>query len=108
MLDVCEMFATLNAYYEHRMGKTLGSSGIPGEMLNNEILKAKFDFLIDNNRVPASKAIRQSIDLQKELANDKNLLEDIISRLRKTGDKGGENIKKLYKADSSAIAKIIA
>ena len=108
MLDVCEMFATLNAYYEHRMGKTLDSSGIPGEMLNNEILKAKFDFLIDNNRVPASKAIRQSIDLQKELANDKNLLDDIISRLRKTGDKGGANIKKLYKADSSAIAKIIA
>ena len=108
MLDVCEMFATLSAYYEHRMGKVINSKGNNGEMLNNEILKAKFDFLIDNNRVPAAKAVRQSIDLQKELANDKNLLDDIILRLRKTGNKGGANIKELYKTNSFEISKMIS
>lgn len=108
MLDVCEMFATLSAYYEHRIGNVTNSESNTGEMLNNEILKAKFDFLIDNNRVPAAKAVRQSIDLQKELANDENLLNDIILRLRKTGNKGGQNIKTLYQATSSEISKIIA
>ena len=53
---------------------------------------------------------RSEQEIRKKFSQtiETNLLDDIISRLRKTGDKGGKNIKTLYQADSSAIAKIIA
>lgn len=111
LLDVCEMFATLSAYYEHRTGKTTNSNNEQPEMLNNEILMTNFSSLVTaEKQQEIKKTITNSIDLQKALTRkDKdNLLEHIIANLGKEGNKAGKNVKDLYKVASSEIANIIA
>lgn len=111
LLDVCEMFATLSAYYEHRTGKTTNSNNEQPEMLNNEILMTNFSSLVTaEKQQEIKKTITNSMDLQKALTRkDKdNLLEHIIANLGKEGNKAGKNVKDLYKVASSEIANIIA
>ena len=111
LLDVCEMFATLNAYYEHRTGKVTNSNNEQPEMLNNEILMTSFSSLVTaEKQQEIKKTITNSMDLQKALTRkDKdNLLEHIIANLGKEGNKAGKNVKDLYKVASSEIANIIA
>lgn len=105
------MFATLNAYYEHRTGKVTNSNNEQPEMLNNEILMTSFSSLVTaEKQQEIKKTITNSMDLQKALTRkDKdNLLEHIIANLGKEGNKAGKNVKDLYKVASSEIANIIA
>ena len=109
LLDVCEMFATLSAYYEHRIGKVVNSEGEPGEMLNNEILMTNFSSLTTGKQQAIGQAIAESIDLQKALGQQGSqlLLKDIIINLGKEGNKASTNVKALYTVASSQIASLI-
>ena len=109
LLDVCEMFATLSAYYELGTSKVVNSEGESPEMLNNEIMMASFSSLLAGKQQAVGQAIAESIDLQKALG-EKNtlLLKNIIAKLGKEGNKAGGNVKILYKVASSQIASLIA
>ena len=106
LLDVCEMFATLNAYYQ--LGKVANSGKQSGEMLNSQILTANFSSLLAGKQQAIQQTITQSKNLQNQLAQDRDFLKDIIAQLGKEGNKAGKNVKDLYKVGSSEIANIIA
>ena len=108
LLDVCEMFATLNAYYELGTSKIVNSGGQSPEMLNSEIMMASFSSLLTGKQQAIQQTITQSKNLQNQLAQDRDFLKDIIAQLSKEGNKAGTNVKDLYKASSSEIANIIA
>lgn len=108
LLDVCEMFATLNAYYQLGTSKVVNSGGQSPEMLNSEIMMASFSSLLAGKQQAIQQTITQSKNLQNQLAQDPDFLKDIIAQLSKEGNKAGKNVKDLYKASSSEIANIIA
>ena len=110
LLDVCEMFATLNAYYELGTSKIVNSQGESPEMLNNEIMMASFSSLLAGKQQAVGQAIAKSIDLQQALGKQGGtlLLKNIIAQLGKEGNKAGENVKAIYSVASSQIASIIA
>ena len=108
LLDVCEMFATLNAYYELGTSKIVNSQGQSPEMLNSEIMMASFSSLLAGKQQAIQQTITQSKNLQNQLAQDRDFLKDIIAQLGKEGNKAGKNVKDLYKVASSEIANIIA
>lgn len=107
ILDTCEMFATLNAYYQ--LGTRVNNSeGQNGQMLNNEVLKANFDTLITGQWVKSGAAVMGSLDFQKFLIKEGAMQKAIIT-VMKTGQKPKQkNIKELYSTQSSAIATILA
>ena len=107
ILDTCEMFATLNAYYQLNR-RVNNSEGQSGQMLNNEVLKANFDTLITGQWVKSGAAVMGSLDFQKALTRD-DAMKDAIITVMKTGEKPKQkNIKVLYSTQSSAIATILA
>ena len=106
LLDICEMFATLNAYFE--LGNATNSAKQSGEMLNSQILTANFSSLLAGKQQAIQQTITQSKNLQNQLAQDPDFLKDIIAQLGKEGNKAGQNVKDLYKASSSEIASIIS
>ena len=107
ILDTCEMFATLNAYYQ-LSGRVNNSEGQSGQMLNNEVLKANFDTLITGQWVKSGAAVMGSLDFQKALVKDE-AMKDAISTVMTTGTKPKQkNIKVLYSTQSSSIAAILA
>ena len=110
LLDVCEMFATLNAYYELGTSKIVNSQGESPEMLNNEIMMASFSSLLTGKQQAIGQAIAKSIDLQEALGKQGGtlLLKNIIAQLGKEGNKAGENVKAIYWVASSQIASLIA
>ena len=106
LLDVCEMFATLNAYYQ--LGKVTNSGKQSGEMLNSQILTANFSSLLAGKQQAIQQTITQSKNLQSQLAQDQKFLKNIIAQLGKEGNKAGVNVKDLYTVASSKIASIIS
>ena len=106
LLDVCEMFATLNAYYQ--LGKAVNSGKQSGEMLNSQILTANFSSLLAGKQQAIQQTITQSKNLQIQLAQDPKFLKDIVAQLSKEGNKAGVNVKDLYTVASSKIASIIS
>ena len=106
LLDVCEMFATLNAYYQ--LGKATNSAKQSGEMLNSQILTANFSSLLAGKQQAIQQTITQSKNLQNQLAQDPKFLKNIITQLSKEGNKAGVNVKDLYTVASSKIASIIS
>ena len=106
LLDVCEMFATLNAYYQ--LGKVANSGKQSGEMLNSQILTANFSSLLAGKQQAIQQTITQSKNLQNQLAQDPKFLKNIITQLSKEGNKAGVNVKDLYTVASSKIASIIS
>ena len=110
LLDVCEMFATLNAYYELGTSKIVNSQGESPEMLNNEIMMASFSSLLAGKQQAVGQAIAKSINLQEALGKQGGtlLLKNIIAQLGKEGNKAGENVKIIYGVASSQIASLIA
>ena len=106
LLDVCEMFATLNAYYQ--LGKATNSAKQSGEMLNSQILTANFSSLLAGKQQAIQQTITQSKNLQIQLAQDQKFLKNIIAQLGKEGNKAGVNVKDLYTVASSKIASIIS
>lgn len=110
LLDVCEMFATLNAYYELGTSKITNSEGDSPEMLNNEILMTNFSSLATGQQQSIGRVITESIDLQEALGEKGNiqLLKNIIEKLGSEGNKAGAKVKILYELGSSQIANLIA
>ena len=110
LLDVCEMFATLNAYYELGTSKITNSEGESPEMLNNEILMTSFSSLLAGRQQAVEQVVAESINLQEALGEKGNiqLLKNIIAQLGKEGNKAGAKVKILYEIGSSQIANLIA